>query len=193
MPAGRGILPLDAPVDFWRLARYLSPSVEPMITDEDLYKSAIRVGRHLLGSERRVVTAESCTGGWVAKAITDIPGSSGWFLGGVVAYSNDLKQALLGVPAETLELHGAVSDATVLAMAEGALLRLGGELSVAVSGVAGPDGGLPGKPVGTVWLAWAWRHGQAVRSVARIKMIEGDRDTVRRRSVHAALNGLLER
>jgi len=191
--AGTGILRLDVRVGFWRLMRSLSSPVEPMITDEDLYKSAIRVGRHLLSSERRLVTAESCTGGWIAKAITDIPGSSGWFLGGVVAYSNELKRALLGVPAETLELHGAVSDATVLAMAEGALERLGGELSVAVSGIAGPDGGLPGKPVGTVWMAWAWRHGQAIRSVARIKMIDGDRDKVRRRSVQAALTGLLER
>ncbi len=193
MRAGTGILRLDVRVGFWRLMRSLSSPVEPMITDEDLYKSAIRVGRHLLSSERRLVTAESCTGGWIAKAITDIPGSSGWFLGGVVAYSNELKRALLGVPAETLELHGAVSDATVLAMAEGALERLGGELSVAVSGIAGPDGGLPGKPVGTVWMAWAWRHGQAIRSVARIKMIDGDRDKVRRRSVQAALTGLLER
>jgi nicotinamide-nucleotide amidase len=99
---------------------------------------------------------------------------------------------LLKVPEETLVTHGAVSDATVRAMATGALDVLGGEVAVAVSGIAGPGGALPGKPVGTVWFAWAWRHGQAVHVNARLKLIEGDRQMVRRRSVLTALNGVLE-
>lgn len=163
-----------------------------MVSDDELYKLAAKVGHLLLDSKRRLVTAESCTGGWVGKALTDIAGSSAWFLGGVVSYDNSLKQALLGVAQETLDIHGAVSDATVLEMALGALDRLGGDVALAVSGIAGPDGGLPGKPVGTVWFGWAWRHGQAVHHRTRLKIIEGSRDDVRRRSVITALNGVLE-
>lgn len=162
------------------------------VTDEELYKLAARVGHVLLESQRKLVTAESCTAGWVAKAVTDIPGSSAWFRGGLVAYDNGLKQGLLGVQAETLEVHGAVSDATVQEMAVGALTTLGGEIAIAVSGIAGPDGGQPGKPVGTVWFGWAWKHGQAIHHRTRLKIIEGDRDQVRRRSVQTALNGILE-
>jgi nicotinamide-nucleotide amidase len=163
-----------------------------MVSDEELYKLAAKVGRVLLASGRRLVTAESCTGGWVGKALTDVPGSSAWFLGGVVSYDNALKQALLGVGQETLAIHGAVSDATAREMAMGALERLGGDVALAVSGIAGPDGGQPGKPVGTVWFGWAWRHGQAVHHRTRLKIIEGDREEVRRRSVITALNGVLE-
>jgi nicotinamide-nucleotide amidase len=163
-----------------------------MVTDDELYKLAAKVGHVLLDSRRRLVTAESCTGGWVAKALTDVPGSSAWFLGGVVSYDNSLKQALLGVAEETLAIHGAVSDATVREMAQGALERIGGDVALAVSGIAGPDGGQPGKPVGTVWFGWAWRHGQAVHLRTRLKIIEGGREEVRRRSVITALNGVLE-
>ncbi len=163
-----------------------------MVSDEDLYKLSAKVGHVLLESKRRLVTAESCTAGWIAKAITDIPGSSAWFLGGIVAYDNGIKQTLLGVKPATLEVHGAVSDATVEEMAVGALETLGGDIAVSVSGIAGPDGGQPGKPVGTVWFGWAWRHGQAIHHRTRLKIIEGDRDEVRRRSVSTALNGLLE-
>jgi nicotinamide-nucleotide amidase len=163
-----------------------------MVTDDELFKLAAKVGHVLVDSTRRLVTAESCTGGWVAKALTDIPGSSAWFVGGVVSYDDRLKQALLGVADETLAIHGAVSDATVREMALGALERLGGDVALAVSGIAGPDGGQPGKPVGTVWFGWAWRHGQAVHHRTRLKIIEGGREDVRRRSVITALTGVLE-
>ena len=146
----------------------------------------------LLGHNRQLVTAESCTGGWVAKACTDLPGSSGWYRGGVVAYSNELKVALLGVRPRTLEEHGAVSEAVVREMAAGALQWLGGDVAVAVSGVAGPDGGTPDKPVGSVWFAWA-EHGDAGIVVrAALRRFEGDRDRVRREAVLAALQGLVE-
>lgn len=163
-----------------------------MANDEDLFKLAVQVGHHLANTGRQLVSAESCTGGWVGKVLTDIPGSSGWYLGGVVAYSNELKQSLLQVSGETLAIHGAVSDATVCEMAAGALQRLGGQVAVAVSGIAGPTGEQSGKPVGTVWFAWAWRHGQAIHSKTRLKLFGGDRDEVRRRSVAMALSGVLE-
>lgn len=161
--------------------------------DADLARLAARVGEHLQSSGRRVVTAESCTGGWVSKALTDVAGSSGWFETGFVTYGNGAKTALLGVlPAEIAE-HGAVSEAVVKAMAMGALERAGADLAVAVSGIAGPDGGTPGKPVGTVWFAWAWRRGKSVHVEARRKLFKGDREAVRRKSVASALSGLLER
>ncbi|HVY24178.1 MAG TPA: CinA family protein [Steroidobacteraceae bacterium] len=160
--------------------------------DNDIFRQAVLVSQHLLNSSRQLVTAESCTGGWIGKALTDIPGSSRWYRGGVIAYSNELKQQLLGVNEETLATHGAVSDAVVREMATGALERLGGDIAVAVSGIAGPDGAQPGKPVGTVWIAFAWRHGQAVHVNARLKLFSGDREEVRRRSVMAALQGVAE-
>ncbi|MES1192279.1 MAG: CinA family protein [Steroidobacter sp.] len=160
--------------------------------DNDIFRQAVLVSQHLLNSSRQLVTAESCTGGWIGKALTDIPGSSRWYRGGVIAYSNELKQQLLGVNEETLATHGAVSDAVAREMATGALERLGGDIAVAVSGIAGPDGAQPGKPVGTVWIAFAWRHGQAVHVNARLKLFSGDREEVRRRSVMAALQGVAE-
>ncbi|MGC3981982.1 MAG: nicotinamide-nucleotide amidohydrolase family protein [Steroidobacteraceae bacterium] len=163
-----------------------------MISDDDLFKLAVQVGHHLSQSGRQLVTAESCTGGWVGKALTDIAGSSRWYCGGVVSYSNELKQGLLHVGEETLAMHGAVSEATVREMASGALELLGGQIALAVSGIAGPEGAQPGKPVGTVWFAWAWRHGQSVHANARLKLFSGDREEVRRRSVHMALQGVLE-
>jgi nicotinamide-nucleotide amidase len=163
-----------------------------MTSDDDLFKLAVQVGHHLSNSRRQLVTAESCTGGWLGKALTDIGGSSGWYLGGVVSYSNELKQRLLHVNSETLAVHGAVSEAAVREMASGALEQLGGQVAVAVSGIAGPNGAQPGKPVGTVWFAWAWRHGQAIHGNARLKLISGDREEVRRRSVAMALSGVLE-
>ncbi len=163
-----------------------------MSNDNDIFKHAVLVSQHLQQTQRQLVTAESCTGGWIGKALTDIPGSSSWYLGGVIAYSNVLKQLLLGVSQVTLTAHGAVSDAVVSEMAIGALNNLGGDVAIAISGIAGPDGEQPGKPVGTVWIAWAWRHGQAVHVNARLKLFGGDRETVRRRSVIAALHGVLE-
>lgn len=151
------------------------------------------VAERLLLRRRQLVTAESCTGGWVAKSCTDLAGSSRWYRGGVVAYTNDLKTSLLGVPASTLAVQGAVSEATVRAMAVGALDRLGGDVAVAVSGIAGPDGGSPDKPVGTVWFAWAVRTAGEVAVEARMHRLEGDRDRVRRQAVELALQGVLDR
>lgn len=150
------------------------------------------VADRLLGRSRRLVTAESCTGGWVAKACTDLPGSSRWFLGGVVSYSDELKTALLGVRPATLAANGAVSEPVVREMASGALERLGGEEAVAVSGIAGPDGGTAQKPVGTVWFAWARRAAGRIEVRAASALFDGDRDAVRRAALRRALAGLLE-
>ena len=149
------------------------------------------MAERLLAGSWRLVTAESCTGGWIAKACTDLPGSSRWFLGGVVTYSDALKTALLGVRPATLAAHGAVSEPVVREMAAGALERLGGELAVAVSGIAGPDGGTPDKPVGTVWFAWARRATAGAEIRAACERFAGDRDAVRRAAVLRALAGVL--
>jgi nicotinamide-nucleotide amidase len=131
-----------------------------------------------------VATAESCTGGLVAARLTSVPGSSDVFLGGIVAYSNEVKEAALGVPGETLRVHGAVSAETAGAMARGARERLGAELAVSVTGIAGPGGGSPEKPVGLVYLCVAWPDGeQGIDFV-----VTGDRETVRRRATMAALH-----
>ena len=151
----------------------------------------LRAG-HLLASGRRLVTAESCTGGWIAKACTDLPGSSRWFLGGAVVYDNVLKAGVLGVKPQTLAEAGAVSEAVVREMAAGALDRLGGDVAVAVSGVAGPDGGTPDKPVGTVWFAWGRRDAQGALIRTALECFSGDRDAVRRQAVERALRGVLE-
>jgi nicotinamide-nucleotide amidase len=161
------------------------------VLDTGLEALAGRVAGGLLASGRQLVTAESCTGGWIAKVCTDLPGSSRWFRGGVVAYSNELKAALLGVRQETLSREGAVSEAVVKEMALGALEHLGGDVAVAVSGIAGPDGGTPDKPVGTVWVAWAVRDGTVTRVRADEARFEGDRERIRRLAVHCALAGLL--
>jgi nicotinamide-nucleotide amidase len=164
------------------------------ITDADLKLLAVRVGRYLFRDRRAVTTAESCTGGWIAKALTDIAGSSQWFTEGFVTYSNQSKVARLAVPASVLKKTGAVSKATAQAMAIGALRRTkAADIAVAVTGIAGPDGAVPGKPVGTVWLAWAARRGKGIRVDAQLKHFRGDRDAVRRKAVRAALDGLLKR
>lgn len=159
--------------------------------DFDLARLAARVGRHLLNARSGVATAESCTGGWIAKALTDIAGSSQWFVEGFVTYSDESKRRRLGVPRSVLERHGAVSEATVRAMAIGALRRSRARVVVAVTGIAGPGGAVPGKPVGTVWLAWAERRGGAPRVAVQLKHFRGNREVVRRKTVRAALQGLL--
>ncbi len=151
---------------------------------------AERVGRSLAARRLKLATAESCTGGLIAGAITDVAGSSGWFDRGFVTYSDDAKIDMLGVRAETLAAHGAVSEATAAEMATGALARSRADLAVAVTGIAGPDGGTPAKPVGTVCFAWA-RRGGAVATAAR--HFSGDRIAVRAATVTAALQGLLDR
>ena len=163
-----------------------------MPDDVQLYELATRVGRRLLAAKRRMATAESCTGGWIAKAMTDVPGSSGWFECGFVTYSNAAKMRDLGVSRETLDAHGAVSEQTVLEMARGALRVSGADIAVSVSGIAGPDGGVPGKPVGTVWFATALRRGDDVVVDARRQLFERDREAIRRRSVEHALEMILQ-
>jgi nicotinamide-nucleotide amidase len=149
---------------------------------------AKKVGERLKAAGAQLVTAESCTGGWVAQAVTAIAGSSSWFERGFVTYSNAAKQELLGVRKETLEAHGAVSEQTAREMAGGALKKSKGTIALAVTGVAGPGGGTREKPVGMVCFAWA--DGKKLRSETR--RFSGDRDSVRRQSVIRALEGVLE-
>ena len=156
-------------------------------SDGQLRELSESLGAQLLAARDRLVTAESCTGGWIAKAMTDIDGSSAWFDCGMVAYSYEAKQALLGVRPQTLEQHGAVSRETVIEMVSGALVNSGASIAVAVTGIAGPGGGSADKPVGTVWIGWKRRGGYAS---AEIFHFQGDRDAVRRQTVAAALRGL---
>lgn len=147
----------------------------------------------LAASTKTVATAESCTGGWIAKAITDIPGSSEVFAYGIVSYSNGAKESLLGVATTTLEQEGAVSRAVVEEMAAGALDLSGADLAVAVSGIAGPGGGRGEKPVGTVWFAWALRAGLEVTTDTSCQLFSGDRELVRELTVAHALQGIRDR
>jgi nicotinamide-nucleotide amidase len=163
-----------------------------MPNDTELQILATKVGAHLLDDERRLVSAESCTGGWIGKVLTDIPGSSAWYLGGVISYSNTLKQSLLGVLSSTLAQHGAVSEQTAREMAIGALETFGGHVAVAVTGIAGPEGGQPGKPVGTVWFAWAWHASDEIETRVLMETFAGDREAVRRQTVARALSEVLK-
>ena len=158
--------------------------------DETLATLSREVGARLLAAQRVLVTAESCTGGWIAKLCTDIPGSSEWFDCGFVCYSDAAKTRDLGVPEKLIESEGAVSDAVVRAMAEGALERTGANVSIAVSGIAGPSGAVPGKPVGTVWFALAQKLVDRLECQGHLIQFEGDRDAVRRQAVEYALNQL---
>jgi nicotinamide-nucleotide amidase len=153
-----------------------------------LYKLAERVGKALKSRNLMLVTAESCTGGWIAQAVTMVPGSSEWFERGYVTYTYISKREMLGVKDATLGAHGAVAEEVVREMAEGALERSHAQVSVAVSGIAGPGGGTPGKPVGTVCFAWAAKDGMTRAQTVRFR---GDRDAVRRLSVERALEGVL--
>lgn len=161
--------------------------VEAVPTDATLRALAESVGEMLRERRQVLATGESCTGGWIAKLLTDIAGSSGWFEGAAVTYGNDAKQALLGVGAGTLKRHGAVSRNTALEMVQGVVAGFGASVAVAVTGIAGPGGGTRDKPVGTVWIAWQRRGGQARAEEFRFA---GDRDAVRRRTVAAALRGI---
>jgi len=156
-------------------------------SDAQLEQRARAVAELLLARGQSMVAAESCTGGWIAKVLTDVPGSSHWFECGVVAYSYEAKEALLGVRPQTLERTGAVSQETAIEMVSGALARYGATVAVAVTGVAGPSGGTPDKPVGTVWIGWKRRGGYAH---AELFHFDGDREAVRRQTVAAALDGV---
>ena len=151
---------------------------------------AVRLGQALQGRQWTIATAESCTGGLIAGAITDVAGSSAWFDRGFVTYSNAAKVEMLGVRPETLVTLGAVSEATAREMAAGALARSGADIAVAVTGVAGPAGGTPEKPVGLVCLAWAIRGGALQSQTERFA---GDRTAVRAATVERALQGTIER
>ena len=156
---------------------------------DDIRALAARLGERALASRVMLATAESCTGGLVAGAITDIAGSSAWFERGFVAYSNRAKMEELGVDPEIIARHGAVSGETAKAMAQGARAASGAQWAVAVTGIAGPAGGSHDKPVGTVWFAWAGPRG--VETLHR--RLEGDRAAVRTASVAIALQGLVDR
>jgi nicotinamide-nucleotide amidase len=164
-----------------------------MADDAALYELASAVVSQLSESGKAVATAESCSGGWLAKAITDVPGSSACFGYGIVSYSNGAKESLLGVANKTLVDNGSVSEAVVKEMATGALNLSGADIAVAVSGVAGPDGGSDAKPVGTVWFAWAVRYGAKQRMTTDLKHFDGDREAIRELTVAWALRGILER
>jgi nicotinamide-nucleotide amidase len=162
-----------------------------MVSDPELYELAARVGHKLHAAGRRLAAAESCTGGWVAKALTDVPGSSDWFECGYVTYSNAAKERDLKVSAGTLTQFGAVSEQAVREMAEGALRVSGATVALAVSGIAGPGGGTAEKPVGTVWFCAAARAGSTVDVIAEQELYAGDRAFVRRCSVEHALRLIL--
>lgn len=160
-----------------------------MNSDTELRQASASLVEALTAAGKTVATAESCTGGWIAKALTDIPGSSAVMGYGIVSYSNGAKESLLGVSAQTLVDNGAVSEAVVIEMAEGAANLSGADFGVAVSGVAGPDGGSDEKPVGTVWFAWTTR-GKGLQTDAERMRFDGDRDAVRRQTVLHALRGI---
>lgn len=160
-----------------------------VVSDSKLDDLARALGAQLVTRGEQLACAESCTGGWLAKVVTDLPGSSRWFGWGFVTYANEAKMGMLGVPAALLEAHGAVSEPVARAMAEGARAASGAELAVAVTGIAGPGGATPDKPLGTVWFAWADASGTRAERAS----FAGGRDAVRRQTVAHALRGALER
>ena len=156
---------------------------------EKLTELSQQLAKLLLQQQKLLAVAESCTGGWLAKCLTDIAGSSHWFERGFVSYSNAAKQEMLGVRPKTLLRDGAVSEAVVQEMALGALAHSQADISVAISGIAGPGGAVPGKPVGTVCFSWALKDKSYHKDT---RYFEGDREAVRRQSVVRALEGLLD-
>ncbi len=156
--------------------------------DNELFDIAKRLGQLLLSNKKKLATAESCTGGWIAQIITEVSGSSAWFDRGFVTYSNAAKIQMLGVKPETLDKFGAVSSQTAAEMVNGALLRSDADCAIAVTGIAGPEGGTAEKPVGTVFIAWAYKN-QDVKVVQ--KKLTGDRHQIRRQTVKIALEGVV--
>ncbi|MCG8393780.1 MAG: CinA family protein [Pseudomonadales bacterium] len=158
-----------------------------MVYGNAIARAAELLAEQLKRQQLMAVTAESCTGGGIAHILTSMAGSSGWFERGFVTYSNEAKQDMLGVSADILESHGAVSEETALAMARGAINHSRGHVSVAVTGIAGPDGGSEDKPVGTVWIAWGQKLGYAE---AQCFHFQGDREAVRQQTILEAIRGL---
>jgi len=160
-----------------------------MLANRDIENLAIQIGRALKSHGLMLATAESCTGGAVANAITDIAGSSEWFERGFITYSNEAKREMLDVAQDTLTRYGAVSEAVVREMVAGALYHSHSQVALAVSGIAGPAGGTPDKPVGTVWFAWGIKGRQCI---ARLHHLSGSRAEIRMQSVRIAFQGVLE-
>jgi nicotinamide-nucleotide amidase len=159
------------------------------VSDTELNQLAVELGEKLRARGWMLATAESCTGGWIGQLITAQPGSSHWYERGFITYANIAKQEMLGVPAATLEAYGAVSEETASAMAAGALKHSHAQATLAISGIAGPGGGTPQKPVGLVCYGWALADGTLLSSTCRL---DGDREEIRSRAVAAALRGLIE-
>lgn len=159
------------------------------VSDEELHQLAVELGDRLRARGWMLATAESCTGGWVGHLLTSLPGSSHWYERGFITYANAAKIEMLGVPQATLESHGAVSEETAAAMAAGALKHSHAQAALAISGIAGPGGGTPQKPVGLVCYGWALEDGTVMSSTCRL---DGDREEIRSRAVAAALRGLIE-
>ena len=161
---------------------------DQMVSNDCIYSLSTEVGELLKRQGLRLALAESCTGGWITKCITDVPGSSDWFDRAFITYSNDAKCEMLDIPASLIDHYGAVSEAVVRAMVEGAIRTSSADVAISVSGIAGPGGGSKEKPVGSVWFGW---HKTGEDTVARLMKFDGDRDAVRRSAVEHALSGLI--
>ena len=159
------------------------------VSDEELHQLAAELGDKLIARGWMLATAESCTGGWAGQLLTSLPGSSQWFERGFITYANAAKIEMLGVPAEVIDKYGAVSEETASAMAPGALAHSHAQATLAISGIAGPGGGTPQKPVGLVCYGWALADGTVMSSTCRL---DGDREEIRSRAVAAARRGLIE-
>lgn len=157
--------------------------------NQTLEQLAARVGAALTRNEKMLATAESCTGGWLGQAVTSVAGSSDWYERGFITYTYISKREMLGVGDGTLERFGAISEPVVREMAQGALTHSHAQVAVAISGIAGPSGGSPEKPVGTICFAWALKDGP---TLSETRQLTGDREAVRRQSVEIALTGLLD-
>ena len=159
------------------------------VSDEELHQLAAELGDKLIARGWMLATAESCTGGWAGQLLTSLPGSSQWYERGFITYANAAKIEMLGVPPEVIDEHGAVSEETASAMAAGALAHSHAQATLAISGIAGPGGGTPQKPVGLVCYGWALEDGTVMSSTCRL---DGDREEIRSRAVAAAMRGLIE-
>ncbi|MCK4864021.1 MAG: nicotinamide-nucleotide amidase [Gammaproteobacteria bacterium] len=163
------------------------------MSDKKLTIIVNKIALSLIKANKKLTVAESCTGGWVAKVLTDLAGSSEWFERGFVTYSNQAKHEMLGVKESTLESYGAVSQETVAAMAAGALKNSQADFSLSISGIAGPGGGSEDKPVGLVWFSWAVKENNKLKVFASEKRVfEGDRESVRYQSVEYVLSELIK-
>jgi nicotinamide-nucleotide amidase len=159
------------------------------VSNEELHQLAAELGDKLRARGWMLATAESCTGGWVGQLLTALPGSSNWYERGFISYANAAKIEMLGVPPEIIDQYGAVSEETASAMAAGALAHSHAQATLAISGIAGPGGGTPQKPIGLVCYGWALEDGTVMSSTCRL---DGDREEIRSRAVAAALRGLID-